>query len=479
MGIEPNWVADYNGPYNDYDYVYDMEIDSNGNIYVTGVSEGAGGDRDYATIKYDPNDGTKVWDPRYDGTGQAYDRARAMAIDSDGNICITGESKGFNVDHDYATVKYDTNGNKIWVTRYEGAGFDQARAITTDSLGYVYVTGKSVGSGSGYDYVTVKYDSSDGSELWAMRYDGDLSSDDIANAIIIDNAGGVYVTGKSKGLGSDYDYVTIKYDTDNGDELWLQRYNGSNNGYDNAVAMALDSKGNVYVAGECEYTNDLVDYYILRYKPITGERDWATFENGPKMGVDILSAMIIDANDYIYVTGRSEGYTTGVDYSTVKYDLNLFPDGETGQAFKVWESRYNGPASSTDIATDLLVTDSGDVYVTGTSKGVDGDYDYATVRYDSDGKEIWSIRYDGQASDTDGAVKIAINNAGDVYVSGTSQGLTSDEDYTTIKYSPTDIYVDNLQGDFNGSQQVDLADILILAQNWLQCNLYPQQDCAD
>ena len=56
-------------------------------------------------------------------------------------------------------LKYDPNGNEVWVARYNGPAnsYDSANALVVDGFGNVYVTGKSRGNGTGFDFATVKY----------------------------------------------------------------------------------------------------------------------------------------------------------------------------------------------------------------------------------------------------------------------------------------------------------------------------------
>ena len=106
-------------------------------------------------------------------------------------------------------------GQEQWVASYNGPGnaLDFAYAIAVDSSGNVYVTGESYGLDSAYDYATIKYNST-GQEQWVARYNGPANYDDVAEAIALDGSANVYVTGYSYGVGDvGVDYATIKYNS--------------------------------------------------------------------------------------------------------------------------------------------------------------------------------------------------------------------------------------------------------------------------
>jgi hypothetical protein len=380
------WVAKYNGPENGQDTALAVAVDSEGNVYVTGHIGGSGISSDYATIKYDKN-GNQVWIDSYNGPKDGGDQANDIAVDSAGNVYVTGQSDYGTLTGtrcDYCTIKYDTNGNRLWVARYHNTkslgsyipnDFGYALAVYEDTSGkvFVYVTGSSYGvtdilKGPTSDYATIKYDGETGAELWVARYDN--GNMDWCEKIAVDSAGNAYVTGYSMGVGTDYDYATIKYDT-NGNQLWVARYNGPSNSYDGAYAIAVDSAGNVYV------------------------------------------------------TGYSMGVGTYYDFATIKYDTN---------GNQLWVARYNGPGNLADIANSIAIDSAGNVYVTGDSisMGVEIDYDFATIQYDTNGNQQWITRYDSGPNDV--AIDIAVDSEENIYVAGTSRGVDTDYDFCTIKY---------------------------------------------
>src|SRR6266542_1428076 len=269
--VQEEWAKGYNGPGNFSDQAFAIAIDGSGNVYVTGASFGSGTDYDYATIKYNPADGSEVWVVRYNGPGNFYDGAAALAIDGSGNVYVAGESVASGTTLDYATIKYNASGTEEWVARYNGPGnlFDHPFAIAVDGAGNVYVTGQSFGSGTDFDYATVKYNAADGAEEWIARYNGPENFVDQALAIGIDGPGNVYVTGGSMGSGTDFDYATIKYNAADGAEDWVTRYNGPGNGADAARAIAIDGSGNVYVTGE-SFAGAETDYATIKYSQSPG-----------------------------------------------------------------------------------------------------------------------------------------------------------------------------------------------------------------
>jgi uncharacterized delta-60 repeat protein len=484
------WLACYNGlDNNSFDYSRALAIDNSGNVYVTGWSGPASPYSDYATIKYGP-DGSQLWVARYRGPGNSYDSADAIAVDNSGNVYVTGISYGSGTGGDCVTIKYDPNGSQLWVNRYNGSGNgdDRAWALALDNSNNIYVTGNSVGSGTGYDCVTIKYDPN-GSQLWVMRYNGPGNGFDIGRALAADDSGNVYVTGYSIGNGTNYDYATIKYDP-NGSQLWVMRYNGPPNGVDQAYALALDDSGNVYVTGRSRGSGTSDDDYATVKYSSGGTQLWAARYNGLADNNDWATALAVDNSGNAYVagvTGYSTGGSTKFDYVTVKYS----PDGN-----QLWTARY---IASLNLYADpiiravLAIDDSDNVYLAGNRYDSGTGYNWATIKYDPNGSQLWVMSYNGPANSSDEVYGLAVDNSGNVYVTGWSIGSGTHADYATIKYTQHDYCMNPFPADYDGDCKVNFTDFAMLAEDWrqstyfadlaelvedwLECNFALTEDC--
>lgn len=343
----------------------------------------------------------------YNGPGNQIDKCTGITQDNFGYVYATGVSWGSNsTKEDYATIKFGEDGDYIWAVRYDGPGhnIDNATAITIDNAGNVYVTGWSR-SGSDYgteDYCTIKYNNN-GQQLWAARYDGAVGVDcyyyDYASAIVVDNAGNVYVTGESWGNDDlNGDYLTVKYNS-NGVVQWAKRYNGPSSKNDKALSIGLDAMNNVYVTGASEQQGKGYDYVTIKYST-TGSQQWAVRYDGPAYLNDIASELRVDGMGNVFVTGSSHGGNSKLDYTTIKYNTS-------GQ--QQWLQRYtNSAVNDTDAATGIDIDVYGNVYVTGYSKAPGAaSYDYVTIKYKgADGTQMWLNRADGGLSDKAWDIKV-------------------------------------------------------------------------
>jgi uncharacterized delta-60 repeat protein len=120
-----------------------------------------------------------------------------------------------------------------------------------------------------------------------------------------------------------------------------------------------------------------------------------------------------------------------------------------------WEQRYNGPPDQGDEAVSIAVDAAGNTYVTGSAFALNGTFDIVTVKYSPSGQQLWVQSYNGTANDNDQGVKLVLDAAANVYVTGYSEGTGTDNDITTIKYNTAGAqqWVRTYNGAFNGQDQ--------------------------
>ncbi len=386
------WVKSYNGPKNTNDVPSHLALDAEGNAYITGYSNGLGqAATDFCTIKYSP-DGQQLWVARHDSPQGNDNKVAGLFVDEAGNVFITGNAaheSTANSGMDFYTVKYNTQGQKEWGISYDrNITSDYPGDIVVDGKGNVMVAGNT--NGPAYDITVLKYAGK--KLLWSQHYAGPSKSNpsnvsgntavasaegiargpgqDIANKIVTDEQGNIYVAGYSHGSNSAQDYVLLKYDAQ-GQRQWVQRYSGPARVWDEIEQLALDSQGNIIVSG-FSGLNDrrkTYAYCTIKFNP-DGEQLWVRKTDSKRTDAAhyLMPDMVIDHQDNIYVTG---GDLHGKFY-TVKYD---------SQGNKQWEvtSGFLGGGS---FALD--VDDENNVVVTGFTVSQQLGIQLLTVKYAQD-----------------------------------------------------------------------------------------------
>jgi uncharacterized delta-60 repeat protein len=394
-----------------------LTLDRNGNLAVTGSLSGGWYSRDYKIAKYAAIDGALVWEQTYNGPEDGDDAPTAVALAANGDVIVTGMSVNGGRDADFHTARYSAEkGQLLWETRYNGPAKWSAepRAVAVDSHGNVLVTGLAWNdSHPGVGYYTAKYAAIDGSLLWKKSGLGG------GEQLVVDGNDNVIVTGYSYDSGEMYlDFYTVKYSSA-GQLLWEKRYNGPANNNDFAKAVAVDADGNVIVTGVSNSTQgeSSRDFYSAKYAAADGALVWERRYNGPADGNDQPQALAVDRNGDVVVAGRSAASGSRLcDYYTAKYAA---ADGAL-----LWENRYNGPANSNDEATAVAVDESGNVLVSGLSAHSGSlasgfQYDSYTAKFAStSGALIWEKRIVGTTEQPAAPLAMAVDNKGDVVLAG-------------------------------------------------------------
>lgn len=404
--LDKAWVARYDGAKGGTDNPRALVVDTAGNAYVTGASDSGSGNYDFATLKYDPA-GKQLWAVRYGGESQGADWPNALVVDAAGGVYVSGVGAGKDSGADFVTIKYDANGKQLWVSRYDGPahGDDRVKAMAVDKAGRVYVTGESAGEGGRTESVTLKYGPG-GDLLWAARCSGSAS----LAAIAVDAGGRVYVTGGAAREGGKTDFVTLKYDA-KGKPLWTSYSEWPEN--DDARFLALDSAGNVYVAGaSLRYTEgpEKIGHEAIatvKYDP-DGKALWSNSFNGSETSDDVASALCVDKAGAVHLAGTSYGPTGGA-HVVFGYDAN---------------GKASGPArhGSTDDALTL-----------GRAGGkTEGEARIGLVKFAADCSAHWVAAYPGTPIPSDRG--LALDSAGNLWTTGND---THGRDYVTVKYSRT------------------------------------------
>jgi len=398
--IDPDveWMSYYGG--SSRDYAMGMQPDGFGNMILIGYTysddfhghENAfhGGDNDVYAAKI-TSEGDLVWMTYLGGTKA--DRASDLAIDSTGNIYITGATESWDFEgqtndfhiglNDGFVVKIDSEGQLQWMTYVGGTGYEYGFGIAVNDLGESYLVGST----------------------WSFLFEGRVNH---------------Y-------LGGSYDGYLVKVN-EVGDVQWMYYLGGSDT--DVAKDISIDSTGTLIVSGttqsdDCEgRTNDhhggISDAFMAGYSP-EGLVNWMTYMGGSSW--DEGESIILDGSDIILMTGWSmsddfEGRTNSYMGAQDAFVLRASPTGLLDWMTYLGGSGYDSSRGITLLPSGLIATagwtDSLDyagrtntIHDTNTSDGV-------LTLVDEYGVLQWSTYLGGPREDV--AYSVAPSRSGDHFL---------------------------------------------------------------
>lgn len=382
-----------------------VAVDATGNVYVAGRFRGIAAfgtdtlrsaltnptypSQDIFLVKYNAS-GAVIWARQAGGPDD--DSAIGIDLDAAGNAYVSGYFSGYcsiagdtlvaQGSYDALLFKYDGNGTFKWARNAGGFGNDEGWGVAVDPLGNATLTGYFDNALRVSDSITVvadsgsfrrpfvaRYDAS-GQPLWARIVGG--TSGLYARGIAADAVGNVYVTGNTTG---DQDAFVASYDAQ-GQEVWVRQYGSGS--VDRGITIAADAYGEVFVSGQYvgtvafgadTLTSAGPDMFLLKLNAANGTAVWA--RSGGGSSTDYGIALALDVYGNPVVTGF---FTSSATFGTVS--LTGSPGTSNPDIFRVWYDFQGNclgaeAAGSSDAAIGygVAVDAAGDTYVTGAFSG--------------------------------------------------------------------------------------------------------------
>ncbi|MCL4233656.1 MAG: Ig-like domain-containing protein [Deltaproteobacteria bacterium] len=320
---DPMWSETYNNDLDSNDVAWGIAPTGDGGFVVVG-SEPTGGPDTLASIRrYDEFSGEE-WDIVFDGGDDGSNRAHDVRLGGDGFIYVGGfiveSMEGLNA----WVGKYDADGDEDWFESWDGGDAldDGIRAVTVDRDGNVIAAGFTTITGESENVLVRKFDP-DGAEIWTRTYNNpDVGINEQAYGVDVDADGNIYVTGHETVGAADTDIWVRKYDPD-GEILWTESWGGGADSQDRGNDVAVGPNGEIYVVGFVISTATSADIFIRRMDPADGSEIWTDTVDVDNGSTEEANAVAVDSAGNVYVAGSIPVTGESTNIWLRKYD----PDG--------------------------------------------------------------------------------------------------------------------------------------------------------
>ncbi|TFF90673.1 MAG: hypothetical protein EU548_01810 [Promethearchaeota archaeon] len=315
---------------------YNIDIDSNGNVYVGGTFTHPTENYNLGIIKYNSN-GQILWNRSFNGPASGSDSGYDITVDSVNNRVYVA---GYTYDNPYwnmTLVQYTTDGVYKWNQTWSSSNGDSSfgKRVAVNQTGYVFIAGK-----TGDKQVSIACYDVNGTnvEKTSIDFDTEFQFSDM----VIDNESNIYITGYNytetpSEFINKYNTVIGKYDCYL-NEKWLSFYSNDEFNITKSRALALDNSNNIYISGQLgkEYSFDTTYWHIIKYDNEGNFLNNYTFFQGIFNEQDNPEDIVIDkATNSIYLIGTVNGTNHALDTDVmiakfnhdVKYLFNWTWDG--------------------------------------------------------------------------------------------------------------------------------------------------------
>ena len=398
------------------------------------------------------------WAKTFNGKGASTDSTSVMKVyNLDKSIYIAGTSDAYGTANDIVLIKRDyATGDTLWTRRYNGPDNSDDQAVDmaiNQTTGDVYITGKSLGAGTGYDIVTLKYSPS-GVLGWVERWDNSTyHGDDIPKYIGIDNTGRIYVSAYTFDGNTGYpvyydDLLVLVYNSLGSLTNSKKEDIGEGELNDDLVGGAIvNNNGDIFIGGEsmygtinngysevfvCGLKSNLSSYYPSSWGNIISVKIRENWLWTPD-DFNFYNAMSLDNTDNVYIASLMDTIThAGTYFKIVFTKIN-----STGNI--LWQKKIDGNENYKNLRVNSIKVDPGNlnVYAVGYEKNSSGNFDWFVIKYNSAGVFQWRVNRDGSGHGNDMAYDLAFDNLQNPIVTGFTKNSNGNDDITLVKYNKT------------------------------------------
>jgi len=432
--------------------------------------------------------------------GADLDEAKSIAVDDQGNACITGVTTSadfpvkvafdsiFNVSRDvFVTKLASSGGSLVYSTYIGGTAEDNAACIVLDADGNTYLAGYTEsgdfplvnacdGIYNGSRDAFVAKLSSAGNSLTYSTYLGGTGQDN-GNSIAIDSYGQAYVAGGTwssdfptlnpydGSYNGQYDAFLAKFVADGTSLIYSTFLGGMNT--DIAGNVAIDQSGNAYITGITYSSTDFplhnaydgtfngnIDVFVTKFVPSGNDLAYSTYIGGSSMDASYGIAVVDDGRVYITGAVSSSDFPTVNAYDSIYNGVrDIFVTEISALGNVLNYSTFIG-GTGREESHGMAIDKDGNIFLAGYTESLDfpafdayddscsGIRDAFAAKLTADGKSLVYSTYLGGTGD-DNANGIGLDTGSNAYVTG----ITNSTDFPTA-HAYDDTYNDGTQDIF-------------------------------